>query len=352
MSIIQLAAALKEAVQRIAPMELRGVGAEGNATPYEVVASRGPMRVLYFAPQGSKRHATPILFSYSLINRWYILDFMPGRSLIEYLTGEGHPCYVIDWGVANSLDRHKSWGDYALRYLGLAVKTACRREGVEQLHLYGYCMGGTLALTYAALRPARVRSFVAMAVPVDFHDEGLLSHWTREEVFDVDAVVEAYGNVPTWLMESGFRSMAPLNNLTKWRDLWKMRKREGFIPLWRAMERWSSDNVPFPGELYRQYVRDTYQKNRFVAGEMYVDGERLDLGDLTAPLLLVTAKNDHIVPETSATALMAVVGSEEKSHFAFPTGHIGLSTSSKAVRRFWPEISAWLVTQGEGIVEP
>lgn len=351
MIMTQLAGAVKDAVGRAAPMELRGVGAEGNATPYEVVAARGPMRVLYFAPKGLQRHATPIVFSYSLINRWYILDFMPGRSLIEHMTNEGHPCYVVDWGVPSRLDRHKTWGDYALRYLGLAMETACAREGVEQAHLYGYCMGGTLALTYAALRPRRVRSFVAMAVPADFHDEGLLSLWTREEIFNVDAVVNAYGNVPTWLMESGFRLMTPTNNITKWRDLWKLRKKEGFIEIWRAMERWASDNVPFPGELYRQYVRDTYQKNRFIKGEMIVDGERVDLSQIKAPLLVVTAKKDQTVPEASAAALMDVVGSLDKTHNAYAAGHIGLSTSSKATRQFWPEISAWLAARGEGIAE-
>ncbi|MBU0550138.1 alpha/beta fold hydrolase [Myxococcota bacterium] len=347
----QLLGAVKDAAARVAPMELRGVDVEGNATPYEVVAARGPMRVLYFEPRGAARHITPIVFSYSMINRWYILDFMPGRSLIEHLTGAGHPCYVIDWGTPTRLDRHKTWGDYALRYLGLAMETACQREGVEQAHLYGYCMGGTLALTYAALRPRRVRSFVAMAVPADFHDEGLLSLWTREESFNVDAVVDAYGNVPTWLMESGFRAMAPMNNLTKWRDLWKLRDKEGFIETWRAMERWASDNVPFPGEVYRQYVRDTYQKNRFIKGEMVVDGARVDLSAVRAPLLVVTAQNDQTVPEASAVALLDVVGSVDKQHRAYPTGHIGLSTSSKAAKVYWPEISAWLIAHGADVVE-
>lgn len=341
-SVSEIGQAMLEAARRVLPVELRGHEAPGGHTPYEVVAARGPMRVLYYAPRGAVRHRTPVLFVYSLINRYYILDFMPGRSLIEYLTGQGHPCYVIDWGVPTIADRFKTWGDYTLGYVGLAMRAVREREGDERVHLYGYCMGGTLALAYAALRPEHVKSFVAMAVPVDFHDDGLLSMWTRPRFFNVDALVDAHGNVPTWLMESGFRFLAPLGNVTKWRDLWENREKEGFVSTWRAMERWSSDNVPFPGEVYRQYIRDCYQKNVFCKSEMVVDGERVDLGRIECPVLLVLASNDHIVPRASAIALEGAVSSTDRKLHELKTGHIGLSTSSKGATCFWPPISAWL----------
>jgi polyhydroxyalkanoate synthase len=337
-----IASAMREAATRLVPVELRGPEGPERESPHDVVATRGPVRVLRYAARGEVRRRTPIVFVYSLINRYYILDFLPGRSLVEFLTGQGFACYVIDWGQPGSAERHKTWGDYALGYVGLAVRTACEREGVDDVHLYGYCMGGTLALTYAALRPARVRTFTAMATPVDFHDEGLLSRWTRPQYFDAGAVVDAYGNVPTWLMESGFRFLAPMGNLSKWRDLWDNREREDFIATFRALERWSSDNVPFPGEVYRQYIRDCYQTNALLRGEMNVDGERVDLGAIRMPLLAVLAANDHIVPRSSATALLEVAGSADKTRLEFPTGHIGLSTSSKAPKQFWPPIAKWL----------
>ena len=341
--MLQVARAVSDAVGRLVPYEVRGVDSETGALESVEVAARGPMRVLYFAPRGEARHKTPIVFSYSLINRYYILDFMPGRSLLESLTGRGHACYVIDWGAATSADRHKTWEDYVLGYIGLAMRTACEREGVEQAHLYGYCMGGTMALAYAALRPERVKTMVAMATPVDFHDEGLLSRWTRPEFFNVDAVVDAFGNVPTWLMESGFRFLAPINNVSKWRDLWANRENDGFVATWRRLEKWSSDNVPFPGEVYRQYIRDTYQTNAFALGRMHVAGERVDLAHITCPRLTILAERDHIVPKPSAMALVERAGSIEKTVLSYPTGHIGLSTSSKAPTKFWPPISDWLI---------
>ncbi|MCK6570778.1 alpha/beta fold hydrolase [Myxococcota bacterium] len=339
--------AVQEAARRMVPIELRGHDAPGGHTPYDVVATRGPVRLLYYAPRGERRFKTPLLIAYSLINRYYILDFMPGRSLIEYLTGQGHACYVIDWGVPTNADRYKTWGDYTLGYLGMAVRTIKAREGVEKVHLYGYCMGGTMAMSYAALRPEGIASFTAMAVPVDFHEGGVLAHWTQPKFFNVDALVDAHGNVPTWLMESGFRFMAPLNNVTKWRDLWENRESDGFVDTWRQMERWSADNVPFPGEVYRQYIRDCYQKNIFCRSEMVVDGERVDLKNITCPVLVVLAEKDNIVPERMAMAITEVVGSDDVTVRKFATGHIGLSSSSKAPKAFWPAISQWLAARDE-----
>ena len=340
-----LRAAVRDAVQRALPTEWRGNDAFTTHLPSEVVAERGPVRVLRFAPAEGAARRPPLLFVYSLINRYYILDFMPGRSLLEFFTAQGRPCYVIDWGVPGREDRHKTWEDYAVRYLRFAIEAMEGRGelgGGEAAHLFGYCVGGVLSLTFAALRPARVRSLVAMATPVDFHDEGLLSRWTEPSRFDVDQVVEAYGHVPTWLLEGGFRMLSPLSNITKWRDLWRGRKRDGFVAMWRRMEQWSSDNVPFPAEVYRQYIRDTYQTNALYRGEMRVGGARVDLRSIAAPTLAVVATRDNIVPPRSARALAHLLPPERLTCLEMDTGHLGLSTSGKAARDFWPQIEAWL----------
>lgn len=347
-----LAGAVKDSVTRVLPTELRGNDAYTTHLPATLVAHKGPVKLLKFAAnlEDGEPRSAPILFVYSLINRYYILDFMPGRSLLEFYTSQGRDCYVIDWGTPGVEDRYKTWEDYALRYLRFAVE-ALREDASlstnEPIHLFGYCVGGTLALTFAALRPSFVRSLTVMATPVDFHDEGLLSRWTAPERFDVDQVVSACGHVPTWLLESGFRMLSPLSNLTKWRDLWRGREREGFIEMWRRMEQWASDNVPFPAEVYRQYIRDTYQTNAFCRGEMMVGGERLDLSQISAPVLAVVALRDQIVPVSSARAIERLLPDGQVTTLTLSTGHLGLSTSGKAASLFWPKMYAWLCTQEE-----
>ena len=307
-----------------------------NSTPHRVVYTRGSMRLLRFEP-AVRRHATPILFVYSLINRYYILDFLPGRSLIEFMRDQGFDVYAIDWGTPGELEERMTWDDVLGGLIRSAVQWALRVSGAPDLTMYGYCMGGTMALAYAALYPKELRNFVAQATPVDFHEGGIFTTWTRPDYFDVDAMVDAHGNVPIDLMEAGFSMMAPVQRLTKWLEVFRRIDDPEFVTTFLAMERWASDNVPFPGEVYRQYIRDCYQENNFYAGRMVVGGRTVDLGHIRCPLLTLIADNDVIAPPPSSTALDARVGSTDRTTLRFPVGHIGLSTSSKGPKQIWPQ---------------
>jgi len=317
-----------------------------NSTPHRVVYTRGSMRLLRFEPT-VRRHATPILFVYSLINRYYILDFLPGRSLIEFMRDQGFDVYAVDWGTPGALEQHMNWDEFLGGLLHSAVQWTLKVSGARDLTMYGYCMGGTMALAYAALYPKELRNFVAQATPVDFHEGGIFTTWTRPDYFDVDAMVDAHGNVPIDLMEAGFSMMAPVQRLTKWLEVFRRIDDPEFVTTFLAMETWAADNVPFPGEVYRQYIKDCYQENNFYEGRMVVGGRRVDLGQITCPLLTLIADNDTIAPPPSSTALDAKVGSTDRTTLRFPVGHIGLSTSSKGPRQIWPRVAAWIAAHSE-----
>lgn len=317
-----------------------------NPTPHRVVYTRGSMRLLRFEPK-VRRHATPILFVYSLINRYYILDFLPGRSLIEFMRDQGFDVYAIDWGTPGPLEEQLTWDDVTGGLIHSAVQWALRISGAKSLSMYGYCMGGTLALAYAALYPQLLRNFVAQATPVDFHEGGIFTTWTAREYFNVDAMVDAHGNVPIDLMEAGFSMMAPIQRLTKWLEVFRRIDDPEFVTTFLAMEHWASDNVPFPGELYRQYIKDCYQENNFCNGRMIVGGRTVDLSQITCSLLTLIAENDTIAPPLSSTILEDRVGSTDKTTMRFPVGHIGLSTSSKGPKQIWPRVAAWLAERSE-----
>jgi polyhydroxyalkanoate synthase len=311
-----------------------------NRTPHRVVYTRGTMRLLRFEPT-VRRHATPILFVYSLINRYYILDFLPGRSLIEFMRDQGFDVYAIDWGTPGALEADLTWDDVTGGLIRSAVDWTLRVSGAKDLTMYGYCMGGTMALAHAALYPRPIRNFVAQATPVDFH-HGIFHTWTKREYFDVDAMVDAHGNVPIDLMEAGFSMMAPVQRITKWLDVFRRIDDAEFVTTFLAMEKWASDNVPFPGEVYRQYIRDCYQDNNFYEGRMVVGGRTVDLGRIACPLLLVLSDSDVIAPPPTSTALLNKVTSTDRTTMSFPVGHIGLSTSSKGPKQIWPKVAAWL----------
>ena len=312
-----------------------------SPTPHTVVFTRGSMRLLrYAAPQ--RRYRTPILFAYSLINRWYILDFLPGRSLIEYLTREGFDVYAIDWGIAGPGEQHLSWEELLGSLVRQAVRWTLRASNSEELTLYGYCMGGTLALAYTSLYPEGVRNFVAQATPVDFSHGGLYSLWTQPGHFDVDSLVDAYGNIPSRVLESGFFAAAPVQRLTRWLDVCRHIDEPEYVTTFLAMERWGADAVPFPGEVYRQYIKDCYQQNLFCQGKMEVGGERVELGRIRGAVLNIIAEQDTIAPPPMSEPLPKLVGSKDTQTMRFPVGHIGLSASSKSPTQVWPAVAQWI----------
>jgi polyhydroxyalkanoate synthase len=114
--------------------------------------------------------------------------------------------------------------------------------------MLGYCLGGTLAAIYAAAHPEEMASLTALAAPIRFEDDGLLSRWTRTPTFDVDQMVTALGNVPWQLMQSAFHLLRPTLNASKLVNFldkaWTDESLNGFL----ALETWGNDNVSFPGE--------------------------------------------------------------------------------------------------------
>jgi len=320
---------------------------EVGGTPADVVHSENKWRLLRYRPRPEGiAHRTPVLMVPSLINRWYVLDLKPGRSLAEYLVAEGHDLFVIDWGTPGPEDRHLGFDDICDRTLGRAIRVAGREAGAERVHLLGYCMGGTLTAVHAAARPERVASLVQLAAPVEFSRGGLLSSWTRTDTFDVHALVSAFGNIPWQLMQSAFHLLRPTLTLSKVVHLldrdWDDESLDGFL----AIETWGNDNVSFPGECYRTWVERLYRGDELVRGTMTLSGTPARLESIRCPVLCVTFEHDAIVPAQSAAALLDHVSSEDAEHLHLPGGHVGAVVSRAGAKRLWPRLSDFWGTRG------
>ena len=103
-------------------------------TPHDVVWRENKWRLLRF--RGTARYRTPILMVPSLINRWYVLDLGPTRSLIEWLVAQGHEVFCIDWGTPGAEDRYLTWDDIAGRYIGRALRMAARFSRSGSVHVW------------------------------------------------------------------------------------------------------------------------------------------------------------------------------------------------------------------------
>ena len=309
-------------------------------TPADAIFGENKWQLLRYRPRPDGiRHRTPILMVPSLINRHYVLDLAPGRSLVEYLVGEGHDVHVIDWGQPGDEDRYLTFDDLCDGYIGRAVRMAARAAGTEQVHLLGYCMGGTLTAIHAAARPERIATLTALAAPVSFAEGGLLAAWTRTSTFDVGALVDAFGNVPWPLMQSSFHLLRPTLNLWKAVRLVDRAWDDEFLDNFVAVETWGNDNVSFPGLAYRRYIEDLYRDDALVRGRMTLSGRPACLSAIRCPLLCITFDSDNIVPAASATPLLDAVGSDDVQHMHLSGGHVGAVIASRARENLWPHMA-------------
>lgn len=328
-------------LMRKAPMK---PGEDVGATPHLVVHRENKWSLLRYEGAEPRRFRHPILLVPSLINRHYVLDLRPGKSMAQWLVARGHDVYCIDWGTPLPEDRHLDLEAIADRYIGRAVRVATRRSGAKP-HLVGYCMGGTLATVFAALHPDAAASLITLAAPVRFDDDGLLTRWSKTASFDVDALVDATGLVPWQLLQSSFHMLRPTSNLMKVVNLVDRAWSDPFLDGFFALETWANDNVSLPGAFYRSWIVDFYREDRLWQGTLMVGGREVRLEQVTMPVLAVSFEHDTIAPPTSCEALAEKVSGPARVS-RLPGSHIGGTTSSAAAKNLWPLLSGFTADAG------
>jgi polyhydroxyalkanoate synthase len=318
-----------------------------GVTPCDVPLTDGALRLLHYR-NPTVRHANPVLLVPSLINRHYVLDLQPGRSFAEFLLQQGFDVWCIDWGAPLPEERFLTFDDVVAGRLERCVRRCSIGANGRPVHLFGYCMGGTLAVTYAAWKGQRVASLTAVAAPIAFAKAGTMARWLQG--FDVDALVDATGVVPAPLLQASFTMLRPTLPLAKAANVVDRAWNDKFLDGFLALETWATDNVGLPGEFYRRYVKDLYQADRLAAGLFALGGRSVHLGQLTVPLHAVTFQHDSIAPPEACTPLLQLAGSTDKQHTHHDGSHVGGMTSSAAARGLWPQIAQfWLARTGESV---
>lgn len=324
-----------------------------GTAPCEVVYQDGKMKLLHYTPQVDEPHPVPLVIIYALINKPYILDLQPNKSVIRKLLSCGFDVYMIDWGTPTDVDRYLDLDDYVNWYIDDVVDFIRRKHGLDSITVFGYCMGGTLSVMYTGIHPEKVKNFVLMAAPLDFGaDQGPLKKWSRPEYFDADKLVETIGNVPGEFLNFGFLLLDPVNNIySKYLKFVDKVDDEKFVSMFFRMEKWINDGIPLAGEAYREFIKKCYQQNLLVKNKFTINGHKVELDNIRMPLLSIVAQYDHLVPKESSMGFNDLVPSKDKKMIMFPTGHIGLSVSSKTHAKMWPDVIEWLAKRSD-IKEP
>lgn len=255
---------------------------------------------------------------------------------------------MIEWGRPRREHRELRLEDHVLDRLPACVDQVLAHSGQQSLSIIGYCVGGLLAVLWAALRGqgpgarrAPLRNLVCMATPVNSDGLVSLKAWMGKD-FDEDALLAEHGNVPAEWVQNALRALRPYGKMAGALNLLNQATNAEVVRSNLRMGKWETDNIPFPGGVFRQMVRDFLRDNRLMAGTWDIGGQRIDLGAIRAPFLHLLAQEDHITPYAASRDLVQRVGSADRQEIILKGGHVGLVAGRGAELRMWPALDAWL----------
>lgn len=310
------------------------------------VYTEDKIRLYRYSPLARSARLRPLLICFAMVNRPYMLDLQPDRSLIRELLSLGADVYLLDWGYPDGADRFTPLDEYICGYLGRCVECILEQNSVDALNLLGICQGGTMSLCYTALEPRRIANLITMVAPVDFKTpENLLSKWAQH--IDVDLLTQS-GNVSGEFLNLIYLALMPFRlTQQKYVNLLQMQGDRAQLENFMRMEKWIFDSPDQPARAFREFIQWFFQENRLVRGELALGSKPVLLKNIMCPVLNIFAANDHLVPPSASVPLGAHIGSEDYESLQVDVGHIGMYVSSKARKAVPAAIMSWLRSRAE-----
>ena len=314
-----------------------------GATPKDTLISRGTMQLRHYRPLVEDVYRVPILLVMATTNRGFIFDLAPGQSFVEFLLQRGYDVLMLEWEPPRADEKHLGMDDYVLDFLPSAVARVLEETGEPDLTVIGYCFGGVLSLLWAALEGHNtLKNLVTFTTPVDFEKMTQFQTWSDKRFFDVDRIVETFGNCPPEMLFSAFDNLRPGSTAAAQVRLWDNMWNDEFVKGYRMMERWSTDVLPLAGRYFVETTKQLMWDNALMDGTMDVAGRTVDFGTIKSSYLHLAAQHDHIVPSAASAPLLGMIGSEDKQEIVLKGGHVSLVAGPNAVRRLWPQLDSWL----------
>ena len=318
-------------------------------TPKDTVWTFGRAQLWHYRSD-AVQYGTPILIVPSLVSKSYLIDLTPGNSFIESLVNAGLDVYMLDWGIPDERDAANRFEDYVDVAIPAALEQIRRRSQADRVNLLGYCFGGVLTLLHAAHNhDSPLRSLTVVACPVDFTKLGSLVDIMGRTELDVEDVIGEDGNIPPSVIMQGFRSLAPMGDVTNYVNLLDRMWSDDFVAAHQMMNGWATDHIPFPGTTMRQAHRMLVRDNGLINDKIELGGDRVSLRDIEVPFLAVLGTRDTIIPEAATAPVMDLVGSTDKELLRLDGGHVGLIVGKGAQRKTIPTIVDFLRQRSESL---
>ncbi len=278
------------------------VGKNMAVSPGKVVFRNDLMELIQYEPTTEKVHEIPLLFSPPWINKYYIMDLSPGRSLVQWAVDHGHTVFLISYRNPDESMRSVHMDDYLLSGPITALNVIRDITGQEKANLLGLCLGGTLTMITLAYLDAigdeRINSAAFLNTLTDFSEPGALGVFTDEgTVSKLEVSMKKTGFLPA-------ENMAKTFNLLRGNDLiWNYvvnNWMKGEAPPAFDLLSWNNDSTRMPAEMHSFYLRTCYLENRLAQGKLEIAGQLLNMHQVDQDLYFLAAEQDHIAPWRSS----------------------------------------------------
>ncbi|CAG7588751.1 PHA/PHB synthase family protein [Rhodococcus opacus] len=346
------------------------VGGTVAATPGSVIFQNRVIEIIQYAPRTPRVREVPLLIVPPVINKFYITDISPGRSMVEYFLGQGQQVFTISW--RNPKARHRIWG---LDTYGQAIVDALdaveKITGSTRTHLLGSCSGGMLAaMTAAHLTDIGQRDRLAgLTLAVTVLDQSragfaaaALDPTTAKAAIQVSA---ARGYLDGRSLAEVFAWLRPTDLV--WR-YWVNNYIQGRTPAPFDVLFWNADTTRMTATLHKDMVQMGLNNALTTPGAVSMLGTPVDLSKVTVDSYVIAGIADHISPWQACYRSARLLGSESIRFVLSTSGHIAamvnppgnprasyrlaspstahpaewLETAEKKPDSWWPDYADWL----------
>ncbi|MBV9920770.1 MAG: alpha/beta fold hydrolase, partial [Pseudonocardia sp.] len=237
------------------------VGKDLALSPGAVVQRDEVGELLQYQPSTERVYQRPLVIIPPPIGRFYFLDLRPGRSFIEYATGQGIQVFLLSWRNPTAEQGEWDLDTYAGRVLS-AIDAAREISGSDDVNLMGFCAGGIIATTLlnhlAANADDRVRSMSYAVTLLDFGERAPISAFQGPGLLRfARARSRRSGIITSRQMGAAFTWMRP-DDLV-W-GYWVNNYLMGDKPPAFDILAWNADGTNLPGALHGEFL-DIFEGN-------------------------------------------------------------------------------------------
>ncbi|GAF47563.1 PHA/PHB synthase family protein [Rhodococcus wratislaviensis] len=346
------------------------VGGSVAATPGSVIFQNRVMEVIQYTPRTPTVRTTPVLIVPPVINKFYIVDISPRRSMVEHFLDQGQQVFTISW--RNPKARHRTWGldTYGQAILD-AMGTAERITAAEQTHLFATCSGGMLAAMTAAHltdigQADRLASVTLGVTVLDQSRAGFpaaaLDPTTAQAAVRISA---ARGYLDGRSLAEVFAWLRPTDLI--WR-YWVNNYIQGRTPPPFDVLFWNADTTRMAASLHKDMVQMGLNNALTTPGDVSMLGTPVDLTKITVDTYVIAGVSDHISPWQACYRSARLLGSDNIRFVLSTSGHIAalvnppgnprasyrvaspdtenpdewLDTADQKPGSWWPDYTTWL----------